>query len=78
MKFGRYFWVFTTVLCLLLGADSCQKNFEAPSVGMPDTGGGEEDSGGNNGSGSRNTEFVMLFTNDFHIRDSQRTHCAHR
>ena len=66
MKFGRYFWVFTTVLCLLLGADSCQKNFEAPSVGMPDTGGGEEDSGGNNGSGSRNTEFVMLFTNDFH------------
>ena len=60
MKFGRSLLGFTTAQCLLLGADSCEKFFEAPAVGIPDTGGGEKDNCGNDYNGIRNDEFRLL------------------
>ena len=67
MKFFKYLFVLTSVLCLAFGAGSCQKSLDAlPDGGQfsPDDDKDGED--GNDDNNRLNDEFVMLFTNDFH------------
>ena len=70
MKISKYLSTILSALCLVLGVISCEEFRTDPA---PDEGqyGDSDDSNDNNDAdstvnGEPNTEFVMLFTNDFH------------
>ena len=73
MKSGKFLFFILLALCLVLGVNSCEVSGTDPvpdegQYGDSDVDNDDDDNNGDDSTvnGEPNTEFVMLFTNDFH------------
>ena len=73
MKSGKFLFFILLALCLVIGVNSCEVSGTDPvpdegQYGDSDVNNDDDDNNGDDSTvnGEPNTEFVMLFTNDFH------------